>query len=319
MGRRAAETIVHGIVAAFVVMVLLRVQRIHSPQDRIRFWLLAMGLPLAGTPLLWVLAPWRLDEGFRDGWALVSGSHLGANTGHVLGPLGALMALLVLAGTALFLRDAIPFVLEFITSRPAHQTSATPSKVLSAAADRAAVALGMETPRLSVLVSKHPILMCRGLRKPFIVVSTGLCEMLSPGELRASIAHEMSHAKHRDPVLGWALLVARGLCFFNPAVQLAARAAVLEIERRADQSAARMVGSTRDVVDSLRKISGAHGVSGHTAGGAKRMWQGFRMAAIEMRCQTLLRHEEASSANLPPWILPTTAIGLGVILFLTVA
>jgi len=318
MGRRAAETIVHGIVAAIVVMVLLRVQRIHSPQDRIRFWALAMGMPIAGTPLLWVLAPWRLDDGFRDGWALVSGSHLGADVGHVTGPLGTLMVLLGLAGTALFLRDAIPFVLEFVTSRPAHRTGAPPSAALSAAAERAAAALAMETPRLSVLASKHPILMCRGLRKPFIVVSTGLCDLLTPRELEASIAHEMSHAQHRDPVLGWALLVARGLCFFNPAVQLAARAAVLEIERRADQSAARMVGSTRDVVGSLRKISGAHGAPGHTAGSAARTWQGFRMAAIELRCQTLVRHEESPPANLSPWILPTTAIGLGAILFLTV-
>jgi Zn-dependent protease with chaperone function len=139
--------------------------------------------------------------------------------------------------------------------------------------------------------------------------------MLEPDELDAAIAHEMAHAKHRDPVLGWGLMLVRGLCFFNPAVQLAARAAVMEVERRADQSAARVVGSTQSLVNSLRKLSGSASAPTHRA----RTWHGFRLAAIEERCQALLREAEAAPNGLSRWILPTTVIGLGVILFLTVA
>ena len=318
MGRRAAETILHGIVAAIVVMMLLRAQRIRGPEARLRFWLLAMVLPLAGTPLLWCFAPWRQGEHFRDDWALFSASHLAPWAWHGVELASAAAWLWALAGTALFLRDVIPFVLDFLRGRVTRPGATTPAPDLTSAAMRAAAALGTAVPRLAVLVSEHPILMCRGLRRPFLVASTGLCEMLAPDELEAAIAHEMAHAKHRDPVLGWGLMLVRGLCFFNPAVQLAARAAVLEIERRADQSAARIVGGTEAVVKSLRKLSGLDPSTPPLPARALT-WHGFRLAAIEDRCQTLLREEQQAPARLAGWILPTTAIGLGVILLLTVA
>jgi Zn-dependent protease with chaperone function len=313
MGRRAAETLLHGIVAALVVAVLLRAGRIRAPEIRLRFWLLAMGLPVGGTPLFWLLAPWRIGERFRDDWALFSASHLSPWAFHGVKVASAVAPFLALAGAALFLRDGIPFVLDFGRGRATHQAVAAPSLALTGAANRAAAAVGIAVPRLTVLASKHPILTCRGLGSPFIVASTGLCDVLAPDELEAAIAHEMVHAAHRDPALGWGLMLVRGLCFFNPAVQLAARAAVAEIERRADQSAARLVGSREAVVRSLRKLSGGDGAP------AQRMWHGFRLAAIEERCQALLREHPTTPAVPSPCILATTAIGLGVILFLSVA
>jgi Zn-dependent protease with chaperone function len=312
MGRRAAETILHGIVAALVVMVLLRAGRIRAPEIRLRFWLLAMGLPLGGTPLFWLLAPWRLGERFRDDWALFSASHLSPWAFHGVELARASALLLALAGAALFLRDVIPFVLDFPRGRVKDQAVTAPPPALLSASERAATALGITVPRLAVVTSKHSILICRGLRRPIIVASTGLCEMLTPDELEAAVAHEMTHAKHRDPTLGWGLMLVRAFCFFNPAVQLAARAAVAEIEARADQSAAHIVGSTEAVARSLRKLSGIDSAP------APRTWHGFRLAAIEERCQALLGKGRVAAAP-SPWILPATAIGLGVILFLTVA
>lgn len=314
MGRRAAECILHGIVTALVVMMILRAQRIRAPDARLRFWLLAAGAPLVGTPLLWLLAPWRLGERFRDEWAFFSASHFSPWVWHGAALATAAAWVLAVAGAALFLRDAIPFAMDFGLSRATKRTVTTPFAALVGAAERAAAALGIAVPRLVVLTSKHPILSCRGLRKPVIVVSTGLCELLEPTEeLEAAIAHEMAHARRRDPALGWGLMLVRALCFFNPAVQLAARAAVMEIERRADQSAARIVGSSQSLVDSLRKLSD-NAAASHTAG----TWHGFRLVAIEERCQSLLR-ENMDPTDLSPRILLATAIGLGAILFLTVA
>jgi Zn-dependent protease with chaperone function len=317
MGSRAAESILHGIVTAIAVMVLLRAQRIRAPDTRLRFWLLATGLPLSATPLCWWLAPWRHGERFRDEWSLFSASHLAPYTFHGVALSGAVALLLALAGTLLFLRDAIPFALDLVRGRSARLAVIEPPIALVSAASRAAAALGIAVPRLTVLPSKHPILICRGLRRPNIVVSIGLCQMLAPDELQASIAHETVHAKHRDPVLGWGLMVMRGLAFFNPALQLAARAAALELERRADQAAARIVGSADAVVQSLRKLSGFDGARPFPS--EARTWHGFRLAAIEGRCQALLHEQQPASEVRPAWLLPATAIGLGVILFLTVA
>jgi len=316
MNRRAGETILHGIVAALVVMVLLRTQRIRSPHTRLQFWLLAMGLPMGCTPLFW-LTPWRLGDRFRDDWSLFSASHLAPFTWHGLELTGVAALVLALAGGTLFLRDAIPFALDLVSGRAPHHALTTPPAALTRAAEQAAVALGTAAPRLVVLTSRHPILICRGLRRPFIVASTGLCEILAPDELVASVAHEMAHAKYRDPTLGWGLMLVRGLCFFNPAVQLVARAAVLEIEHRADLSAARNAGGAEAVVKSLRKLSGID--SARAPRTSPRTWHSFRLAAIENRCQSLLRDERQAPATLARWILPTTAIGLGVILFLTIA
>ena len=174
MGRRVAECILHGIVAASVVMMLLRVQRIRAPQTRLRFWLLAMGLPLAGTPLLWLLAPWRLGDRFRDEWALFSASHFSPWAWHGVELSTAAAWLLALAGAALFMRDVIPFALDFARGRGTHRTVTEPSPALASAAQRSAAALDIALPRLTVLASKHPILICRGLRNPVIVASTGL-------------------------------------------------------------------------------------------------------------------------------------------------
>ena len=315
MGRRAAETILHGIVAAIVVMVLLRAGRIRTPEIRLRFWLLALASPLVATPLLWLFAPWRWGEGFRDDWALFSASHFSPWAWHGVELASVPVLVLALVGTTLFLRDGIPFALDLVRSRArSHATTALPP-ALASAAQRSATALGIAVPRLSILPSQHPILICRGLRNPIIVVSTGLCAMLAPDELEASIAHEMAHAKHRDPVFGWGLMAVRALGFFNPVVQLAARAAALEIERRADQSAALSIGNAETVVRSLRKLSGTDDAPLHTA----RTWQGLRLAAIEERCRILLDETRAASGSHSRWILSTAAIGLGVILFLTVA
>jgi Zn-dependent protease with chaperone function len=314
MGRRAAECILHGIVAAIVVMMILRAHRLRAPEARLRFWLLAMAGPLVGTPLLWLLAPWRVSEQFRDDWALFSASHFSPWTWHRIELATAATWLLAVAGAALFLRDAIPFAVDFGLGRATKRTAIAPSAALVGAADRAAAALAIPVPRLVVLTSNHPILSCRGFRKATIVASSGLCDMLTPGELEAAIAHEMAHARHRDPALGWVLMLVRTLFFFNPAVQLVARAAVVEVERRADQTAAHIVGHTQSLVDSLRKLSGSA-----AAFPTAPPWRAFRLAVIEERCQALLREKNADPTILPRRILLATALGLGAILFLTVA
>jgi Zn-dependent protease with chaperone function len=315
MGRGAAETILHGIVAALAVMVILGVGRIRASETRLAFWLLAMGCPVIFTPLCWLLFPARAGEDFRDGWSLFSGNHLSLLTWHGVRAGSASAFVLMLAGSLLYLRDLVPFVLDVVRGRTGKRDLAAIPEALAAAVARASAALATTAPRLAVLSTRHPVLICRGLRRPLIVTSTGLLELLAPDELAAAIAHEISHANRRDPLLGWGLMLVRGLFFFNPSVQLCARAAVHEIERRADLAAARAVASPGPVARSLRKLAGAGHDRPRPAHG--RAWHGFRLAAIEDRCRALEGEGEAKPA--PCWTLAATAIGLGVILFFTVA
>jgi hypothetical protein len=74
------------------------------------------------------------------------------------------------------------------------------------------------------------------------------------------------------------------------------------------------VGHTQSLVDSLRKLSGSAAASR-----TGRTWHVLRLAAIEERCQELLREEHTDPTGSPRRILLATAVGLGAILFLTVA
>jgi Zn-dependent protease with chaperone function len=317
MGDLAAETILHGIVAAMVTLVFLRLRPVLAAKTRLRFWLLALVFPVLLTPLLPVLAPFRRGEIFRDERALFSGSHfeLLQWKGVHLG--AALAVALALTGTVLFLRDLIPFVWDFTRGWAKRNEVATPPEVLTIAAKRAADLLGVPAPGLLVQAAKQPILICRGLRRPAIVTSTGLVEWLALDELEAAVAHEMHHVAWRDPALGWGLMLVRGLFFFNPAIQLIARAAVQEIEQRADAAAAHTLGNTAPLVRALQRMADIRGTDPGRPGAEG--WQDLRRHAIELRCRALL--DERGTAQGPPsrWEFVAMGIGLGVILFLTVA
>jgi hypothetical protein len=113
-------------------------------------------------------------------------------------------------------------------------------------------------------------------------------------------------------------MVVRGAFWFNPAVQLCARAATHELERRADRVAAEAVGDPALVAGSLRRLAEGDGERTAAAGWRSlRAWHGFRLAAIGERCRALLDRRPPPAA--PGWTLVATALGLGVILFLTVA
>jgi Zn-dependent protease with chaperone function len=313
----AAETILHGIVAAVATLMFLRLRPVHVAKIRLRFWLLALACPVVLTPVCSLLAPFRRGETFRDERAIFSGSHFANVQWQGIHPGAALLVALALMGTALFLRDLIPFAWDVMRGRAnRNEVGATP-KALVVAVERAAAALGVSAPRLLVEVTRQPILICRGLRRPTIVASTGLVEWLAPDELEAAVAHEMNHVARRDPALGWGLMLARGLFFFNPAIQLIARAAVQEIERRADAAAVHSLGNPRPLVRGLQKIIGVSRTNPNQLGASG--WQDLHLHAIERRCRVLFDERAESPGTPARWGFVALAVGLGVILFFTVA
>ena len=315
MGRAAAESILHGLVAALAVMAMLSAGRLRAPDTRLRFWLLAVGCSAVLAPLLGLLVPARQSEAFRDQWALFSGDRLSLLVWHGISAGPACALLLALVGFLVYLRDLVPFLLDIGRGQKWACDTTTVPAGLSASVAKAAAACAMPIPRLRVLATRHPVLVCRGLRRPIIVASTGLLNILSKGELDAAIAHEIAHAKLHDPALGWVLMLVRGIFCFNPSVQLCARAAAHEIERRADESAARAASSRESGARSLRKLADASRYAARAP--HLRAWHGFRLAAIEQRCQSLQGTHPSDPA--PRWTLAAATVGLALVLFFTVA
>lgn len=318
----AIQSIVHGTVAALVVEALLRVWRIEDPDLRVRFRLLPLAFPLAVVPAFLLLAPSRGEPAFA-GRALFSSARWGdlQLAGLPLDRLGLLVA--ASAGTGLLLFDLLPLVTEWRRGRGA--TGGADAEVPPEVGGDVAVLagrLGMAVPRLCVLGTSAPMLLVRGIRRPAVVVSRGTLTMLDDSERRAALAHELAHVGHRDPLLGWLLTACRLVGFFNPAVQLGVRAALREVEDRADRLAARITDDPLTVASALLRTFRAAESRGAGGGPLHALVGGVlargRVGAIEARCRRLLAVPAPRAPSLGLLRLSLTGVAVGALLFFVV-
>jgi Zn-dependent protease with chaperone function len=309
VARYLSQAIIDALVAAVVVELLISAWREGAPGQRIRLRQLVLGLSLAAVPLLDRLAPQRREEWFEERLALLTSRHWAELTvGGVglsalfLGGLGAL-------GAALFLADLIPFLRQVRLGSGAPPLSmvapargaARPAGWPRVAADwgvraeqelsRLCAAARLEPPLLTLSDERTPLLLCRGVRSPEILVSRGALALLDDAELRGALAHELAHLRSRDPAWSWALLAVRALQAFNPVVQVVVRAIAQDAERRADDLAARATGDRLALASAMVKL---YRVSAATSG--EFLWGPLlartrakaRASAIEERCRRLL-------------------------------
>ena len=314
MGARyLGQAMVHALVAALVVELLIRAWKVEEPRLRQRLRLLVLAAPLCLLPLLELL-PVRREEWFEERWALLSDRHWaeltigGVATGSLF--LGALAAL----GGALFLADLIPFLHHRLRRRPRPQARGDAGAEAELA--RLADSLGVPAPRLRVLESARPSLLCRGVRAPELIVSRGTLALLDPEELRAALAHELAHLRARDTLWSWLLMAARALQAFNPVVQVVVRAVARDAERRADDAACASGQGRLALASAIIKLfRSAHpGAEAGLAGFLARA----RARAIEERCRRLLDGAAPASAPLALARLWMTGASLAGLLFFVV-
>lgn len=130
-----------------------------------------------------------------------------------------------------------------------------------------AVAAAVLRARASCLeVRRHesPFAVCIGIRRPRVVVSTALVDLLGPDELVAVLVHEERHRRRRAPLrrlLGQATV--RGL-FFIPVLHDLLDAHLLDEEVVADRDAAHLAGR-RPLVVALEKLATAASFEGASA------------------------------------------------------
>lgn len=233
------QAILHALVAAAGVQAALRAWRIRRPESRLRFWLLALAFPFLVLPVFLVAVPFRSGDRFAAGWALFSADRWNAVRLAGTGADTIAFGLLAAMGTLLFLRDVVPFLLAMVREhREGAAEHRSPSHALLGAVANLSRQTGCPAPAVVVLQTGAPVLFVHGVRRHRLVVSEDVLARLSPGQLQAAVAHELGHVRFRDPLAGWVLMGARLVMFWNPAVQLMARAIVQEMECRADRVAA---------------------------------------------------------------------------------
>ena len=322
----AGQAILHATVAALLIEGLLRLWRVEDPGERLAMRGMALAAPLLLTTLYLAATPWRADPWFVEHWSLFAGAHWNHVRLGGIGAASAASAALSAAGTALFLRDALPFVADRLARTSAGEglPHGHPACTRVRGAIDAAEARGVTRPStVTVVALESPILMCTGIGRTEIVVSTGTLDLLDDAALEAALAHEMAHLAARDPLTGWWLMAARTLQFFNPIVQIVARQAVQDLERRADIAVAES-GRARGLANAVHRLSLAEHVhsdltlpvDGGQPGG--RLLASAHLRAVDARCELLLEGALPARQRFRTWRLGLTASALAVLLFLVV-
>ena len=314
MSETLLALVVQSAAAAALTSALLSTWGVRRPAVRLRFWLLALALPVALPPLYTLAAPVRASEPFRRNAALFVASRWAALP---LGPwrLGSALAVVVAgAGLALFLRDLVPALRQGLRVRT-HDAGSDPrtrdvGDRIATHARRQAVA-----PPAAALVPDDDAayLYCRGLARPVVAVSTGALATLSSDELDAALAHEVAHLAGRHLVLGWGLIALRSFFFFNPVAQIVGRTAVLEMERAADDDAAAATGRPDSVASALAKLGVMTDDDGLNLPG------GLRFAAVKARLLRLAERDEAEGDGLDALRLSLAGAGMALLVFFVVS
>ena len=292
----AAQAIFHTLVASLFVEALVRSWRVTEPRQRMALRLVALGYPLVVVPAFLSLFPFRLEEPFHDGPALLVARRWGEV--RVLGiPLfDAWLAAFAGLGALLFLMDLLPLLRGRRRPRPVAAEPDPDSAAALAQVPELAAALGMAPPPVVFLDRDQPVLFCTGVRRHAVVVSRGAIRLLDAEELRAALAHELAHLATHDPGVSWAVMAARALMWFNPAFQVLSRAVARDAEWRADEAAAAVCGDRLALASGLIKLHRATSSAGALpvrrtlplAGALAEPLARVRSLDIEVRCRRLL-------------------------------
>ena len=315
MTERLAEVVLHTVIAATAAEVLLRWWRVTSPDFKLRMRLGVVLVPVVLHPLLRVAAPFRDSAAFEEEWALLTVRTFERVEVWGLALDRTWLVLCAVCGLALLAADLLPWARRLGTSRSGLSPSLAP---LALQAKVAVLAQRMDlapTPPVLFYETRAPLLSCRGVWRPQLVVSSGALALLDDEELEAALAHELAHAQRGDVLASWGLFAARVLQVFNPVVHVTARAMARDLERRADVMAQRVTGRPLALASGLLKVHAA--TAGHGKGLARRA----KAHEIEDRCRRLLAlrqsvgGEHVTTVPFARLRLASTALGLGALLF----
>jgi len=113
----------------------------------------------------------------------------------------------------------------------------------------------IEVPRIGLIECSAPSVFSLGRKeKSTIVVSVGLLETLSNDEIEASLAHEMSHIKHKDSLIKSLALSLKFAVPFNFIGYLIEPAICRDREFLADEESVKMTRKPKALISALIKL-----------------------------------------------------------------
>lgn len=163
---------------------------------------------------------------------------------------GVIVVMGVIAAAATAIAFARLMLIDAYASRDTRPAPAD----LQVVADDVARGLGISSVQLLVRDASEPLAMTWGVRRPRLLLSTWMFANLDADELRAVIAHELSHVARRDFVHAWLSLLLHDAFFYLPSSRRAYRQLRADAELACDEWAARITGDALSVASALAKV-----------------------------------------------------------------
>lgn len=250
VGMYAAQSFIHGAIAAVIVDRSLQAWKITSQETAQRFRLLSILVPVFSFPLYQILNPdrgsiaFRLDSLFDFSRWL----HL-ALWGKI--PLGLFFVLILLVTTVIFvIQEMAPIMRHMIdTRRPAFSED---NREYAGLVEKALDGLPGEKPDVLILDDSDPHLFSSTGSKPAIFLTSALIRVLTPEQMRAAIAHELAHIQRSKRPLLVIVFLLRVLMFFHPVVLLEFRRLVQGEEMICDDMAVSVTRNPYALAQALR-------------------------------------------------------------------
>ena len=123
---------------------------------------------------------------------------------------------------------------------------------------RDADALEMATPVPVKLVASYLEPGLVGIWRPVILMPRGVAERLSPCEMRAVLAHELSHHRRRDNLLACVQMLVEMVFWFHPLVWWIGSRLVAEREQACDEAVLETGNAPRAYAEGILKICRFH-------------------------------------------------------------
>ena len=119
---------------------------------------------------------------------------------------------------------------------------------------RRGVPLDLDIPVAAISLNERIEPGVFGVFRPVLLLPEGIAQRLTPDQLRAVVAHEMSHVRRRDNVANAIHMLAEALFWFHPLVWWIERRLLDEQERACDEEVLRQGGDPQVYAESILRI-----------------------------------------------------------------
>jgi Zn-dependent protease with chaperone function len=248
------QTFLHSFIAILIIERAMKIWRIRNPLTQFRYRIMTLILPVFMLPFYQLINFERSSFFFRQEKALLSMNRwLSIEIWNVI-PLSTLFMLL-LAGTSLvfFLQEMLP-VIRDVLARKGNNTYDTvdPDREISDLVRKMSDKLGIEPPPVSVIEDSHPFIFTSGSKNHFVILTSGLIEVLDREQLKSALAHELAHIARLSNATKWIIFIIRVMMFFNPIVLIVFRRVVQDDEHICDDITVSLTGEPAVLASTLK-------------------------------------------------------------------